>query len=100
VCVRVRLLKKLALFLDGIDLTSRKVGEIFDCSDEGARLLVLEGWAEFVDPLPEPLGTVIPEVFVFEPPNLPFWYVIEFHRNGKKDKLGSSGADVRTAREA
>jgi hypothetical protein len=98
--VRVRLLKKLALSLDGVDLTSRKVGEIFDCSDEGARLLVLEGWADFVDPLPEPLGSVIPEVFVFERPNLPFWYVIEDHRNGKKDKLGSSGDEVRTTLEA
>ena len=98
--MRVRLLKKLALFLNGIDLTSRNVGEIFDCPDEAARLLVLEGWAEFVDPLPEPLGTVIPEVFVFERPNLPFWYVIEYHRNGKKDKLGSSGDDVCTALEA
>lgn len=98
--MRVRLLKKLALVLNGIDLTSRVVGEVFDCYDDGARLLVLEGWAEFVDPPPAPLCEVIPELFVDERPNLPFWHVIESHRNGKKDKLGSSGDGANRALEA
>ena len=92
--MRVRLLKKLALVLNGIDLTSRTVGEVFDCYDDGARLLVLEGWAEFVDPLPPPLCDVNPDLFIDERPNLPFWHVIESHRNGKKDKLGASGEDT------
>lgn len=86
--MRVRLLKKLALVLNGIDLTSRSVGEVFDCSDDGARMLVMEGWAEFVDP-PAPLCDVAIDLFVFERPNLPFWHVIDSHRNGKKNKLRS-----------
>ena len=85
-CLRVRLTKKLALFLNGIDLTAREVGEIFECPDPAARMLVLEDWAEFVDPPPAPLESNH-AMFVFEEPNLPFWIVIDSHRNGKKDKL-------------
>jgi hypothetical protein len=97
--VRVRLLKKLALVLNGIDLTSRTVGEVFDCSEDAARLLVLEGWAEFVDPAPEPFWDDHPDLVVFERPTLPFWFVIDSHRNGKKDKLASHSDDADSSRE-
>lgn len=32
--------------MNGIDLSDHRVGEILDCSDRAARLLVLEGWGE------------------------------------------------------
>jgi hypothetical protein len=88
--VRVCLTKKLSLFINGVDLRSRNVGEVFDCADESARMLVLEGWAEYVDPPPPTLSETDPGVFVFEQPTLPFWLVIDSHRNGKKEKLSSS----------
>lgn len=97
--MRVRLLKKLALFLDGIDLTSRVVGEIFDCSEESARLLVLEGWAEFVDPMAELFWDDHPDLVLFEKPSLPFWFVIDSHRDGKKDKLAPQGDEANSSVE-
>ena len=47
--MRVKLIKKLALVLDGIDLTPYDVGDEFDCSQEEGHLLILEGWAHHVD---------------------------------------------------
>jgi hypothetical protein len=43
--MRVLLTKKLAEFIDGVDLSSRHVGEILDVSPVEARLLVAEQWA-------------------------------------------------------
>jgi hypothetical protein len=47
--MRVRLTKKLAEMLDGIDLSGRRVGDVFDLSDSEGRLIVAEQWAELVD---------------------------------------------------
>jgi len=47
--MKVRLTHKYADWIDGIDLTDRRVGEIIDMPESEARLLVLEQWA-----LPEP----------------------------------------------
>ncbi len=44
--MQVRLLRKLADVVDGIDLSGRVVGEIIDVPVEQADLLVAEGWAE------------------------------------------------------
>ncbi len=44
--MQVRLLRKLADVVDGIDLSGRVVGEIIDLSEDEADLLVAEGWAE------------------------------------------------------
>ena len=44
--MQVRLLRKLADVVDGIDLSGRVVGEIIDLPEEQADLLVAEGWAE------------------------------------------------------
>jgi hypothetical protein len=43
--VRVRLVRKLAQHIDGIDLRSRRVGEVFEATLSEARLLIAEGWA-------------------------------------------------------
>ena len=50
--MRVRLIKKLAPVINGIDLTARNVGDVFDCSDFEARMLVSEHWAEWAESEP------------------------------------------------
>jgi hypothetical protein len=58
--VPVRLIRKLAQYIDGIDLGSRRVGDVFEASLSDARLLVAEGWATVASesPLPpEPPGS-------------------------------------------
>jgi hypothetical protein len=44
--MRVRLTRKLADMVDGIDLSGRRVGEVFDLRIFDAQLLIAEGWAE------------------------------------------------------
>lgn len=43
--VRVRLIKKLAQWIDGVDLRTHAPGDVFDLSRSEARLLLAEGWA-------------------------------------------------------
>jgi hypothetical protein len=43
--VRVRLTRKLAEEIDGVDLTGHSVGDILDLPVRDARLLVAECWA-------------------------------------------------------
>jgi hypothetical protein len=47
--MKVRLTKKLAEMLDGVDLSRRRVGDVMDLPDSEARLIVAEQWAELVD---------------------------------------------------
>jgi hypothetical protein len=42
----VRLTRKLADFLDGVDVSDRRVGEVFELPTVEAHLLVAERWAE------------------------------------------------------
>jgi hypothetical protein len=42
----IRLTRKLAAFLDGIDVSDRRVGDVFDLPTLDAHLLIAEGWAE------------------------------------------------------
>jgi hypothetical protein len=42
---RIRLTRKLADRIDGIDLSHRRPGEIMEVSSDDARLLMAEGWA-------------------------------------------------------
>jgi hypothetical protein len=50
--MRVRLTRKLAECLDGIDLSHRSVDEIFDLPLHDAELLIAEGWATLVSERP------------------------------------------------
>ena len=43
--VRVRLVRKFAEMIDGVDLSGRAVGDTFHVPPEDARLLVAEEWA-------------------------------------------------------
>jgi hypothetical protein len=47
--MRVRVIRKLAHQLNGVDLTSLTVGDVVHLPDRDAQMLVLEGWAERVD---------------------------------------------------
>ena len=44
--MRVRLIRKFADVLDGIDLTEMRVGDVIDLKPHHAAILVVEGWAE------------------------------------------------------
>ncbi len=52
--VLVRLIRKLAQHIDGIDLESRRVGDVFEASLAEARLLIAEGWATVESESPWP----------------------------------------------
>jgi len=43
--MRVRLTRKLANVLDGVDVSPYGVGEVFELPDAQARLLIAENWA-------------------------------------------------------
>ena len=47
--VHVRLVKKFAEMIDGVDLSSYSVGASFRVPADQARLLIAEGWAVAVD---------------------------------------------------
>jgi hypothetical protein len=47
--VRVRLTRKFANLIDGIDLSHRRQGDLIDLSSTEARILMLEGWATAAD---------------------------------------------------
>jgi hypothetical protein len=42
----VRLTRKLADFLDGVDVSDRRVGDVFELPTVEAHLLILESWAQ------------------------------------------------------
>jgi hypothetical protein len=48
--VQVRLNKKLAEVIDGIDLSDRRVGDVVDLPRHDAEILLAEGWASAVEP--------------------------------------------------
>jgi hypothetical protein len=43
--MRVRLTRKLADSIDGVNLADRRVDDVFDLPEIAARLLLAEGWA-------------------------------------------------------
>lgn len=47
--VQVRLTKKLAEVIDGVDLSDRRVGEVVDLPRHDAEILLAEGWASSVE---------------------------------------------------
>lgn len=46
--MQIRLTRKLADFIDGIDLSHHTVGQLIDLPQEDAQRIVAEGWAEFI----------------------------------------------------
>ena len=47
--IRIRLTRKLAAVVNGVDLSARKVGDVIELSDALARMMIAERWAEPVD---------------------------------------------------
>jgi len=43
--MRIRLTRKFAELIDGIDLSRRRVGDVIDLPVHDARMLIAEGWA-------------------------------------------------------
>ena len=78
--VRVKLIKKLALVLDGIDVTPYCVGDEFACSQEDGHLLILEGWAQHVDEEEYESG------IVYDPPSESVMAIIDRLREGLKER--------------
>jgi hypothetical protein len=50
---RVRITRKFAQFIDGIDLSRVKAGDMLDLSEKEVRVLLAEGWAERDDSKPQ-----------------------------------------------
>lgn len=50
--VRIRLIKKLAEVIDGVDVSAFDVGDCIEIDVKDARILLAEGWAEIVNPHP------------------------------------------------
>lgn len=48
--MHVRLTRKLADVIDGIDLSDRHVGDLLDLPKHDAEVLMAEGWASPVEP--------------------------------------------------
>ena len=48
--MHVKLQRKLAEQLDGVDLSQRRVGDVMDVPPRDARLLIAEGWASSAEP--------------------------------------------------
>jgi hypothetical protein len=44
--VRIRLTRKLAALLNGVDVSALKVGDVIELPDAAAHMLVAERWAE------------------------------------------------------
>ena len=76
--LRVKLIKKLALSLNGINLTPYQVGEEIACSYTDGRMLIEEGWAEYVNEN----GNGIDH----EPPSESLGAIIDRLREGKKER--------------
>ena len=51
--MQIRLIKKLADYLDGIDVSNYREGDAFDLPRREAQLLIAEGWAVAAFELPE-----------------------------------------------
>ena len=47
--LRVRLIRKLAERVNGVDLSKVRAGDSLDLPSKDARILIAEGWAELVE---------------------------------------------------
>jgi hypothetical protein len=48
--MRIRLTRKLALCLNGVDVSKLQVGDEVDLPERSASLLLADGWAERIEP--------------------------------------------------
>jgi hypothetical protein len=51
--LRVRMIRKLAERINGVDLTKVQVGDALDLPARDARILIAEGWAQLIDLPPD-----------------------------------------------
>ena len=60
--IRVRLTRKLASYLNGIDVSRCRVGDVIELPEEAARMLIAEGWADTIidNPLPKTRPAIAP----------------------------------------
>jgi hypothetical protein len=65
--MQVRLTRKLAECIDGVDLTCRQVGDILNLPVHDAHLLIAEAWAEvYIAEVPRPgVLPILPETVTF-----------------------------------
>ena len=54
--MRIRLIRKLALRLNGVDVSRLQVGDVVDLPERSAGLLLADGWAELVDRFEPPVS--------------------------------------------
>jgi hypothetical protein len=54
--VRILLTRKLALTMNGVDVSRLKIGETVDLPEEQAEMMIDEGWAE---PAPVPVVNIV-----------------------------------------
>jgi len=47
--VRVRLTRKLAAVINGLDVSSIAIGDVVELAPSSAAMLIAEGWAELAD---------------------------------------------------
>lgn len=52
--MRVRLIRRLANYIDGVNLSARGVGDVFELARADAELLIAEGWAVHAAPPERP----------------------------------------------
>ena len=45
IAMKVRLVRKLAMMVDGVDLSNHEIGDVLDLPERKGRLLIAEGWA-------------------------------------------------------
>jgi hypothetical protein len=58
--MRVRVVRKLAEWVDGIDLRHCTVGDLIDLPDSQAQIIVAEGWALFARRAADCIGSTAP----------------------------------------
>lgn len=49
--IRIRLTRKLALSMNGVDVSRLQVGDALELSDERAQMMIDQGWAERAEPV-------------------------------------------------
>jgi len=55
--MRVRLTRKLARCIDGVDLSQHQCGDVFELTHHDAELLIAEQWAVAVPPVPRRMSS-------------------------------------------